>query len=109
MEVRLRHLGFLSKQPQMFLPYVDGHGAAAHPPPSLKTHPTPTLPLPGSDLNAHLFLFIFLPPLIYESASTIDFHVSSRSFPQILLLAGPGVLLSSALSATVAVKVLGYG
>ena len=27
----------------------------------------------------------------------------------ILLLAGPGVLLSSALSATVAVKVLGYG
>ena len=43
-------------------------------------------------IDPHLFLFIFLPALIFESAFGTEFHKFKRQFGKILLLAGPVLL-----------------
>lgn len=42
-----------------------------------------------SGIDPHLFLLIFLPPLIFESAFSIDWHIIKAEILQILILAGP--------------------
>ena len=61
--------------------------------------------LPGDDfvrsseilgnLDPHLLLHIFLPPLIFESAFSIEWHVFNKSKFSTLFLAGPGLLIST--------------
>lgn len=44
------------------------------------------------NMHPHNFLFIFLPPLIYESSFLIDFHIFKKTFKIILSLAILGVI-----------------
>jgi NhaP-type Na+/H+ or K+/H+ antiporter len=44
-------------------------------------------------------LFIFMPTLIFESAFAMDVHIFKKVFNQIILLAGPGMLIGAALTA----------
>lgn len=45
-------------------------------------------------LDPHTLLHIFIPPLIFESASTIDHHIFMHSFSQSFVLAVPGVIIN---------------
>eukprot|EP01060_Flectonema_neradi_P022233 TRINITY_DN3050_c0_g1_i2.p1 TRINITY_DN3050_c0_g1~~TRINITY_DN3050_c0_g1_i2.p1 ORF type:complete len:840 (+),score=84.57 TRINITY_DN3050_c0_g1_i2:73-2592(+) len=54
-----------------------------------------------SDIDPHLILYIFLPVLIFESAFSIDGHTFSKVYLHCLILAGPGVLLASGLTAAI--------
>eukprot|EP00736_Rhodelphis_marinus_P013566 Rmarinus@m.15345 len=45
-------------------------------------------------IDPHLILYAFLPPLVFESAFSMDYHVFRRSLAQILMLAFPGVIIS---------------
>lgn len=54
-----------------------------------------------SNLDPHMFLILFIPPLIFESAFSVNFHTFERVFGQGLVLAGPGVLVASVLSGLV--------
>jgi len=58
-----------------------------------------------SDIDPHLIMYTFVPTLIYSSSSTLNVHVFLKSSAQILVLAGPGVMLSTLLLA-VGVKYL---
>jgi NhaP-type Na+/H+ or K+/H+ antiporter len=51
-----------------------------------------------SKMDPHLLLFVFLPPLLFESAFNMDVAVFRRVFSQVLLLAGPGLLVSTFVS-----------
>ena len=48
--------------------------------------------------HPHIILFVLLPPLLFEDSASIDYHVFRKSLPSSMLLAGPGVMLSSLLS-----------
>ena len=48
-----------------------------------------------ASIDPHLMLHIFLPPLLFESAFSIKWYVFAKCAPSCLLLAGPGVLISS--------------
>jgi len=52
-----------------------------------------------STIDPHLILFLFLPTLIFESAFAIESHLFRRTFTQISLLAVPGLILSTLLTA----------
>lgn len=54
-------------------------------------------------------LSVFLPPLIFESAFDMDVHTFKRIRPQILLLAGPGMLCCTLLTAVMVQLLFGYG
>lgn len=58
-----------------------------------------------SAIDPHLILFLFLPTLIFESAFSIETHLFRRTFNQIAILAVPGLILSTLLTA-VLVKTL---
>lgn len=47
-----------------------------------------------SEMDAHVMLFVFLPVLLYESASNMNWHVFRAVLPSSMLLAIPGVLLN---------------
>ena len=47
-----------------------------------------------SAIDAHMLLFTFLPPLIFESAFSIDASIFQRMWKQMVMLAGPGESLS---------------
>lgn len=61
-----------------------------------------------SEVQPHLLLLIFLPPLIFESASNSDWHIFKKQSLQVLIVAGPMLLLSTYLTALVMYYVLGY-
>ena len=42
------------------------------------------------DMDPHLMLHVFLPPLIFESAASLEWHLFHRERGYILALAGPG-------------------
>jgi len=42
-----------------------------------------------SKIDPHTFFLVFLPPLIFESAFSIDWHIIKVELVQILILAGP--------------------
>uniref|UniRef100_A0A7S4AYE0 Cation/H+ exchanger transmembrane domain-containing protein n=1 Tax=Chrysotila carterae TaxID=13221 RepID=A0A7S4AYE0_CHRCT len=52
-----------------------------------------------ADMAPHLLLLIFLPVLLFESAFSIDIGLVSAQFSSIVLLAFPGVVVASLLSA----------
>jgi len=53
-------------------------------------------------------LFVFLPALIFESAFNSDWHIFKKIFGQVLIMAGPMLLISTLLSALMMRHVLGY-
>lgn len=48
-----------------------------------------------ANIDPHLLLFLFLPTLVFESASALEVHLFKRMFSQIALLAVPGLLVST--------------
>lgn len=63
----------------------------------------------AATLDPKVILFLFLPPLIFESAFSLDVHLFRRSFTQIFLLAAPGLLISTGLIALLAKFVFPFG
>jgi NhaP-type Na+/H+ or K+/H+ antiporter len=61
-----------------------------------------------SNIDPELILFLFLPALLFESSFAMDFHQIKRCFFQMLLLAGPGVLISTFTLGAILVKVFPY-
>jgi len=53
-------------------------------------------------IDPHLIMFLFLPTLIFESAFVMEVHLFQRAFMQILILAVPGLLISSVLTGMLA-------
>lgn len=53
------------------------------------------------DMDPHLMLHIFLPPLIFESAASLEWNLFARAKWSIFALAGPGLLLASAMTGCV--------
>ncbi len=54
------------------------------------------------NIDPHLIIFLFLPTLIFESAFAMEVHLFRRTFLQIAILAVPGLLVSTILTATLA-------
>lgn len=52
-----------------------------------------------AQVDPHLILLLFLPTLIFESAFSMDPHLFKRMSKQIMVLAVPGLILSTALTA----------
>ncbi|MFT7053209.1 MAG: NhaP-type Na+/H+ or K+/H+ antiporter [Psychromonas sp.] len=52
-----------------------------------------------AQVDPHLILLLFLPTLIFESAFSMDPHLFKRMIKQIMVLAVPGLILSTALTA----------
>ena len=52
-------------------------------------------------LSEELILFIFVPPLIFESALNLDSRLLLRNLSPVLVLAAPGLLISTAIVGTV--------
>ena len=52
-------------------------------------------------LSEELILFIFVPPLIFESALNMDSRLLLRNLSPVLVLAAPGLLISTAIVGTV--------
>jgi len=50
-------------------------------------------------VDPHLFLHVFLPALMFGSAFSMEWHIVQRCLSQALLLAGPGVLFATGLTA----------
>jgi NhaP-type Na+/H+ or K+/H+ antiporter len=61
-----------------------------------------------SQFDPHLLLLIFLPALIFESAFNSDWHIFKVEFAQVLMMAGPMLLLSTFMSALMMKYILGY-
>lgn len=59
-------------------------------------------------LDPHLMLFVFLPTLIFESAFVMDVHTFRKTIGQAIVLAGPGLLLCSFLTALIARFIFPY-
>lgn len=55
-----------------------------------------------SEIDPHLILFLFLPTLIFESAFAMEVHLFRRTFGQIALLAVPGLIVCTLLTAVLA-------
>ena len=53
-------------------------------------------PLQNLTLSPDLILFVFVPPLIFESAQNIDCRLLSRNLFPVAILAAPGLWLSTA-------------
>lgn len=48
-------------------------------------------------LSREIILFVFVPPLVFESALNLDNKLLLRTLVPALVLAGPGLLLSAAI------------
>ena len=53
-------------------------------------------------IDPHLMQFVFLPTLIFESAFVMDVHTFKKTIGQALILAGPGLIVSTFLTALIA-------
>ena len=62
----------------------------------------------ASNISPHLFFMIFLPPLIFESSFSIDWHIIKNELWKILILAGPMLLAHSFVVAFLMRYVLQY-
>lgn len=49
-------------------------------------------------MDPHLLLIMFLPTLIFESAFVMDVHTFKKTIGQSMILAGPGLILSTFLT-----------
>jgi len=61
------------------------------------------------NIDPHLIFYIFLPALIFAEAMKMKIKLFGRLLKQVLLLAGPGVLIGTVLTATFAKYCLPYG
>ncbi|KZN47022.1 peptidase [Pseudoalteromonas luteoviolacea] len=61
-----------------------------------------------ADIDSHLFLYLFLPTLIFESAFVMEVHLFRRMFTQIALLAVPGLMLAIWLTAELIFAITPY-
>lgn len=61
-----------------------------------------------SHIDPHLLLFAFLPALLFGDAMGLNLHLSKKCFKQCLLLAGPGVLVGTAMTAAAGYYVFPY-
>ena len=61
-----------------------------------------------SNITPHTLLLIFLPALIFESAFNSDWHIFKVELGQILVLAGPMLLVGTFLSALMMTYIFGY-
>jgi len=52
-----------------------------------------------AQVDPHLILLLFLPTLIFESAFSMDSHLFKRMLKQIIVLAVPGLMISTTLTA----------
>jgi len=59
-------------------------------------------------INPHLLFFTFLPALLFGEAMTLNVQLVKKCFAQIFILACPGVLLGTVLTAVVGKYVLPY-
>merc|ERR1740138_1302534 len=59
--------------------------------------------------DPHLILFIFLPPLVFGEAMSLNVSLVKACFKQCMLLAGPGVLIGTFLTGVAGKFVLPYG
>ncbi len=55
-----------------------------------------------ANIDPHLILFLFLPTLIFESAFAMEVHLFRRTFSQIAILAVPGLIVCTLLTAWLA-------
>ena len=61
-----------------------------------------------SNFPPHMFLLVFLPALIFESAFNSDWHIFKVELGKIVILAGPMLLVSTFLSACMMRFMFGY-
>lgn len=59
-------------------------------------------------IDPHLLMYAFLPVLLFESAFLLDIHAIKKCIGQILILAIPGYLLTSAMTAAVCMFIFSY-
>jgi len=60
-------------------------------------------------MDPHLFLHIFLPALLFGSAFSMDWHILKKCIGQVLLLAGPGVVMAVTLTGVICKYMLDFG
>eukprot|EP01033_Poteriospumella_lacustris_P004262 gene4262-3041_t len=60
------------------------------------------------DIDADLLLFVFLPPLIFGEAMSLNWYHVRGAFLQSVILAGPGVLIGAALMGAITKVILPY-
>lgn len=60
------------------------------------------------DMDPHLMLHIFLPPLVFESAASLEWNLFTKAKWYILSLAGPGLLLASGMTGSTLYYLLGH-
>ena len=51
-----------------------------------------------ANMDPHLILFAFLPPLLFESAFGMSSHIFVKCLPQALILAVPGVIMAAGMT-----------
>lgn len=61
-----------------------------------------------NDIDPHTLLMVFIPALIFEGAYNTDAYVFHKSKWQVLIMAGPGVLITSFILAYSFVYLFGY-
>ena len=61
-----------------------------------------------TNMDPNLILIVFLPGLIFESAMAMDLHIFLKTVKQVLILAGPGLLLATLSTALVGKFVFDY-
>jgi len=59
-------------------------------------------------MDPHLLLMLFIPALIFESAFNSDWHIFKVEFGQVLVMAGPMLLVATFLSALMMKYILRY-
>jgi NhaP-type Na+/H+ or K+/H+ antiporter len=59
-------------------------------------------------IDAELLLFVFLPPLIFGEAMSLNWYHLKGGFIQSVILAGPGVLIGAALMGVITKAILPY-
>ena len=53
------------------------------------------------NINPHVLLAAFLPALIFESSFSMEWHTLKKVLPKVLVMAGPGVLMTMGLAGCV--------
>ena len=60
-------------------------------------------------INPHVFIYSFLPLLLFGDAMNLNIHVFMQKFNQVLVLAVPGVFIGTGVTACAARYILPYG
>ena len=61
-----------------------------------------------ANMDPHLMLSVFLPTLIFESAFVMDVHTFKKTIGQAIILAGPGLIMCTFLTALMARYIFTY-